>query len=140
MYIVSPIWLVMCSTTWSRVSEKDYIIEKSHSPMDIHMTREASDSLSDNLLADEDDFRIISGAYDSSVSAHFNTQEWLEMNKEVEDAMEDDDDSEDSIWNMIDEGLQEKDEDSTFEQDSNLDEHRLDLKRKRSDFKDSVIE
>ena len=87
------------------------------------MIRDNSSSSENLQQIDERDLAILSGRVDEPISAHFGADEWLEMNKEVEDAMNEEDSEEyefdslgDEIENQLGEILGDEDFDRFAEE------------------------
>lgn len=148
IFIVSPEWLHVCSTLWGRAAEDDFILEPNAvSTAAPKLFVRVNSSSSDNLQVDEQDFAILSGVYDQSLSAHFGSQDWLEMDREVEEAMnedddfdddEDRDDEHDSLDDEIEEGLDELLSGEDVVPMSGLSADETSQKRKRAVADDSL--
>jgi RNA polymerase II subunit A-like phosphatase len=102
VFIVKPEWLLMCSSTWTKVPEKDYILEYN---LAVPTRLDVLSVPSDQFQVDEEDLALLTTTVDVPISAHFNEDDWAEMDREVEEAMNEDDSNFNSLDDEIDEEL-----------------------------------
>lgn len=108
VFIVKLAWLHDCLAKWEKLDESPYILEKNLGSSQKMLIRidETGDS---NKLeqVDAHDFEILSAKREGPLLSHLAQDDLLEMDREVDEAMHEEDSEFDSIENEIDEGLDE---------------------------------
>ena len=135
VFIVKPAWLFDSLAKWRKQDEEKYILEENLSSKKLLIRIEQVGGDSDNTVeqVDAHDFEILSAKPSDNLFAHLADDDLLEMDREVEEAMNEDDSESDSIGNEIDEGLDELFSAETENSPSlSVDLDAANLKRKRA--------
>lgn len=132
--IVKPDWLHDSLAKWKRQDEAKYILEENVSSSQKLLVRidETGDS---NVLeqVDAHDFEILSAKPEGPLFSHLAKDDLLEMDREVDEAMNEGDSEFDSIENEIDEGL-----DELFSAENEVFPELSGEKRKRSQYDETT--
>jgi RNA polymerase II subunit A-like phosphatase len=103
VFIVKPTWLYSSINKWQKQDEYEHILEENKLLIRI----ESTSNLNKLEQVDAHDFEILSAQPTGPLCSHLEADDLLEMDREVDEAMNEDDSEFDSIEHEIDEGLDE---------------------------------
>lgn len=134
IFIVKPTWLYTSINKWQKEDEYEYILEENKLLIRIEETGKS------NKLeqVDAHDFKILSAEPKGPLFSHLEADDLLEMDREVDEAMNEDDSEFGSIEHEIDEELDElfSAESETFPAIAR--EDKWDKKRKRAQNDETI--